>query len=190
MQKREHRTDFLRGIGSAAIVALMISSPGIGHSGRLPEPPRRAPLALGTAAMVVFLLLGCVRGTYFLTRFEANCSSEPDSSKPCLKSDDPAFSAHPIIIAIISCVFWMILLCIPARFCQPAQDHGSWGFTGPRNIGLDRMRDCERLRSCPLTSVRAVSIQAFGERPIIGRRTSWQMAAPYPLTLTHRHGVS
>lgn len=94
----------------------MVSSPGAGHSGRRPTPPRRAHLAVLTGATAGSLLLVCVRGTYFLTEFEANCSSEPDTDKPCLKSSDPAFSTYPIVIGAVACLLWLILLSIPARF--------------------------------------------------------------------------
>lgn len=74
------------------------------------------PLAVSTGVVAVFLLLGCVRGIYFLTEFEANCSNEPDADKPCLKTTNPAFSTHPLVVGVITAVLWLLLLSVPARF--------------------------------------------------------------------------
>ena len=71
---------------------------------------------MGTAATAAFLLLFCVRGTYFLTKFEPNCSNDLDSEFPCLKASNPAFATYPIRAAIIAGFLWLILWSIPARF--------------------------------------------------------------------------
>jgi hypothetical protein len=94
----------------------MVTSPGIGHSGPQRRPPRRSPLALASATSAAILLAGCVRGTYFLTEFEANCSNEPDADKPCLTSTDPAFSAYPIFAAVVATILCLVLLSIPFRY--------------------------------------------------------------------------
>lgn len=97
------------------MLVTMVVSPGTGHSGRRPTPPTRAPLAILSAAAAGIMLVGCVRGAYFLTGFEANCGTEPDADKPCLRSDDPAFSTHPILVGVAAGALWLILLSIPAR---------------------------------------------------------------------------
>jgi hypothetical protein len=94
----------------------MVTSPGIGHSGPQRRPPRRGPLALASATSAAILLVGCVRGTYLLTEFEANCGDEPDADKPCLKSTDPAFTAYPLFAAVLAAILCLVLLSIPVRY--------------------------------------------------------------------------
>jgi len=92
----------------------MVTSPGAGHSPRPPHPLSRESPAVLSAIAAGAMLIG-VRGLYELTRFEANCFDEPGSDKPCLRSADPAFRAHPILAGAAAAVLWVILVAVPAR---------------------------------------------------------------------------